>query len=85
MLNLQYLYFQFLCLISRYVFFFRRDDTPSTIPVVKAERPCMPPSQGLASAITQMYPPKLTFTEENVEDLSGKVRMPFLSKDGVMH
>lgn len=75
MVNLQYLYFQFLCLLSRCAFFFRGKDAPVTITGQgsKAQRPPVPPSQGLASAITQMFPPKLTFTEKSVGDLSGRV------------
>lgn len=76
MINLQYLYFQFLCLLSRCAFLFRGDNAAATITAAKAQRPVVPPSQGLASAITQMYPPKPTFKEKNVGDLSGKVSQP---------
>lgn len=73
MINLQYLYFQFLCLLSRCAFIFRGDNAAAAITAAQAQRPAVPPSQGLASAITQMFPPKLAFTEKNVGDLSGKV------------
>ncbi|CAN8095157.1 unnamed protein product [Discula destructiva] len=43
----------------------------------------MPPSQGLASAVTQMYPPKLTFTEKDVGDLYGKVYIVTGGNSGV--
>lgn len=82
MINLQYLYFQFLCLLSRCAFFFRGENAPVTITGqgAMAQRPPVPPSQGLASAITQMFPPKLTFTVNSVGDLSDKVSQPMCER-----
>ncbi|PHH92959.1 hypothetical protein CDD83_3117 [Cordyceps sp. RAO-2017] len=48
-----------------------------------AARPPKPPGQGLASTWTQMYPPKPTFTEKDIPDLTDKVFIVTGASSGV--